>query len=92
MVYPKVQSLVQYYSNDLPEQLKINCKLYADDNKLIAPIQTQQEIEIMQADITKLDRWSQDWLIKFNFDKCKVMHIGKNNPQFDYKMTNSGVL
>ena len=30
--------------------------------------------------------WSSKWLLKFNELKCKVMHIGRNNPRNDYKI------
>ena len=41
---------------------------------------------ILQDDLNKLVTWSNEWSIKFNEDKCKIMHIGKTNPQFKYKM------
>ena len=25
--------------------------------------------------------------MKFNVDKCKIMHVGKNNPQYEYFMS-----
>jgi hypothetical protein len=28
--------------------------------------------------------WSYEWLVKLNNDKCKVMHIGGNNPNAEY--------
>ena len=28
--------------------------------------------------------WTQKWLLKFNKDKCKILHIGKNNPKHEY--------
>ena len=40
----------------------------------------------MQLALDKLVFWSKTWLLKFNNDKCKVMHFGKNNLQFDYVM------
>ena len=30
--------------------------------------------------------WSDDWQLKFNVDKCSVLHIGNNNPKNDYFM------
>ena len=34
----------------------------------------------LQADLDKLARWSEIWLLKFNVEKCKVMHIGHTRP------------
>ena len=28
--------------------------------------------------------WTQKWLLKFNKDKCKILHIGKKNPKNKY--------
>ena len=33
----------------------------------------------MQESINKLTNWTDDWLLKFNNQKCCIMHIGKNN-------------
>ena len=30
--------------------------------------------------------WSQKWLLDFNKDKCKVLHVDKKNPRYDYIM------
>jgi len=32
---------------------------------------------MLQEDMDKLNKWSEDWLLKFNVDKCKKMTIGK---------------
>jgi len=31
---------------------------------------------VLQADLDSLQSWSDTWQLKFNADKCKVMHIG----------------
>ena len=33
-----------------------------------------------------LSQWTNVWLLSFNVDKCKGMHIGKNNPKLEYTM------
>ena len=33
-----------------------------------------------------MHKWSQDWQLLFNFTKCKCLHIGYNNPNYDYFM------
>ena len=36
---------------------------------------------------TSID-WANTWQMKFNVDKCAVMHIGHNNIQHNYTMVN----
>ena len=37
--------------------------------------------------LNTLSQWTNyGWLLSFNVDTCKVMHIGKNNPKLDYTM------
>src|SRR6218665_2406714 len=31
-------------------------------------------------------RWSQDWQMLFNLEKCSVMHMGKGNQELSYEM------
>jgi ribonuclease P/MRP protein subunit RPP40 len=33
-----------------------------------------------------LGKWSAMWGMQFNVPKCKVMHMGHNNPKYQYKM------
>jgi len=32
----------------------------------------------LQEDLTNLQNWSDKWLLQFNAEKCKVMHVGDN--------------
>jgi len=36
----------------------------------------------MQKDLNGLIRWTSQWQMKFNVDKCSVMHIGTRNIQY----------
>ena len=40
----------------------------------------------LQDSINQLVAWSEKWLIKFNSEKCKILHLGKNNPKYEYKI------
>ena len=42
----------------------------------------------LQEDINKLVEWANKWQMNFNVDKCYVMHIGHNNMQSNYNMSN----
>ena len=70
------------FINDLPENIKSIIKIFADDVKMIAD---PKKAKIIQADLEELQVWEGLWLLGFNIDKCKVLHIGKSNPLNDYE-------
>ena len=78
--------LFTIFINDLPENIKNQCKLYADDCKLIGVVEEEADLEQIQADIDSLQLWAKTWQMSFNYDKCKVMHFGKNNKERQYVM------
>jgi hypothetical protein len=74
------------FINDLPSVISTNCKIFADDTKLYHPILALVDAERLQNDIDNLMSWANDWLLGFNESKCKVLHIGKKNPCYNYYM------
>jgi len=64
------------YVNDLPEWIVNSIRMFADDTKIWTVITTDQDIISLQSDLNKLADWSDKWLLRFNIDKCKVMHLG----------------
>ena len=73
-----------YYINDLPEAINSDLKIFADDTKTFSEIKTTEDRDALQNDLDLLVEWSEKWLLKFNSKKCKVLHIGKNNPKYKY--------
>ena len=70
------------FINDLPDCLKSTVKIFADDLKLIANLSDKNVIE---DDLKTLENWERKWLLEFNTDKCKVLHIEFNdNKHLDY--------
>ena len=57
--------------------------LFADNSKVIGNAYCPQDI---QTDIDCLNRWSEIWQMKFNVEKCGVLHIGESNPQHGYTL------
>ena len=81
------------YINDMPDKIKSNVLLYADDSKLISTIRDSRDNLSLQADIDHLINWSVTWKMSLNFEKCKTMHFGPSNPKFVYTMADrSGVV
>ena len=75
--------LFTIFINDLPEGILNRCKIFADDTKLYGTTDLKDEI---QRDLMKLQEWSDKWNLRYNVEKCKVLHIGNNNPEEKYKM------
>ena len=75
------------YINDVPDVVKNICKLYADDTKLMNRAPAVNGTSSIQDDLDALSRWSKDWLMLFNYNKCHVMHFGKNNASHTYHLT-----
>ena len=76
--------LIILYVNDLPLEVSSFCKLLADDAKLYKVLQNLEDFEVIQNDMDK--QWTIKWLMFFSVNKCKILHIGKDNPQFDYQI------
>ena len=54
------------------------------DTKIYHRVDSVEGIETMQVDLHNLVLWSKEWQMLFNVDKCKVMHLGYNNPKVNY--------
>jgi len=74
------------YVNDLPLRLNNKCKLYADDCKILASVESREDVQVLQGDIDAVVSWCNDWLMELNVTKCKVMHCGRKNLRAEYKI------
>ena len=81
-----------YFINDLPDVVDCSIRIFADDTKIYLPIQSYQDHKKLQNNINALLEWSDRWLLRFNSNKCKILHIGDNNPKYDYVMNENGEL
>lgn len=74
------------YINDIDDHVKSNILKFADDTKIIRPLETEHDIHLLQQDLQQLQQWSSDWQMQFNADKCKSIHFGYNNSRHVYTM------
>ena len=65
------------FVNDIESNLVSKILKFADDIKVVRVIRGEQDQDIFQSDLDKLVKWSEDWQMKFNFKKCKIMHTGR---------------
>ena len=52
-------------------------------SNVFSQIASGKDAEVLQRD---LNRWSVEWLMLFNAEKCKCVHYGHNNRHFVYFM------
>ena len=74
------------FVNDLPEVTSSTAQMFADDTKLYRHVDTIEDQQHLQKDLDELVKWAETWKMKFNASKCKVLHIGRTNPQHEYTM------
>jgi len=72
------------YINDLDVNVISKLAKFADDSKLGKCLSSQDDVETLRRDLTNLENWSNKWQMKFNEDKCTVMHLGRNNTASQY--------
>jgi ribonuclease P/MRP protein subunit RPP40 len=59
---------------------------FADDTKGLHVIESEEDRDKMQRSLDLLVRWADEWGMVFNVDNCKVMHVGRHNPMYEYYM------
>ena len=66
------------FINDLPDYIKSNVKIFADDLKLIV---NSSDRKLVESDLKNLEKLERDWLLQFNIDKCEVLHLDQPRSQ-----------
>lgn len=74
------------FVNELPTWILNNIRMFDDDTKLWCRIKQESDDVTLQQNIDYLSTWSNIWQLKFNAEKCKVMHIG-HSCATEYYMT-----
>ena len=76
------------YINDIDSTLLNKLLKFADDSKLYGTVRNQEEVANFATDLETLCKWSKDWMMPFNVEKCKVLHFGKHNPMHVHSINN----
>ncbi|CAM5152844.1 unnamed protein product [Eretmochelys imbricata] len=72
--------LFNIFINDLEDGVDCTLSKFADDTKLGG------EVDRIQRALDKLEDWAKRNLMRFNKDKCRVLHLGRKNPMHRYKL------
>lgn len=65
--------------------------VFTDDTKIYRILETEDDSKALQHDLECLEKWSSKWLLMFDTNKCKTIHIGRNNQQADYQLNGSSL-
>ena len=80
------ETIFNIYINDAPTTVKNKISLYADDSKLIGPVNISNKRASMQNDLWVLSHRATLWRLEFNVNKCQTIHFGKKNEKCPYHM------
>ena len=62
------------YINDLPDAVKSEVRLFADDTVIYNTVSNQQQL---QQDLDALEKWEKDWGMEFNPTKCEHLRFSR---------------
>ncbi|CAF0767718.1 unnamed protein product [Brachionus calyciflorus] len=74
------------FINDMLEIIINSCEAYADDTKIRSIIKNFNSIFELQSDKDRICKWCKYWPAQLKVEKCRVVHLGLNNIEFDYEM------
>ena len=75
--------VVVAYINDLDVNFYSYVLKFA---KVSSEVSSLDKVANLQTDFDKLHKWSEDWLLLLNAQKCKCLHIGYKNTYANYSI------
>ncbi len=68
----------------MPDEVQNLSKLFADCIKPLSQIKNYTDINLIQKDLDAFVKWSEDWNMSFNNEKCMFICLGQNKRNIKY--------
>ncbi|GAB0188021.1 UV-stimulated scaffold protein A [Grus japonensis] len=79
-------ALFNIFAGNMDNGIECTLSKFADNAKLCGVVNTLEGRDAIQRDLDRLERWACANLMKFSKAKCKVLHVGWDNPKHNYRL------
>ena len=63
------------YINDITAGVRSSMRLFADDSKVYKIVYDENHEKQLQCDLHTLQKWSENWQLRFHTAKCQVLRV-----------------